>query len=552
MGRGILGDDDMQKQDNNLTQEGHPATSTGQVTAMSESRRGDSSGLGRRVGLVLIMLAVVWVVFGQIRSHGFVNWDDDDHILGNPHFKPVTLQKVIRHTWVDPYNKDRYMPVTYSFWALEAYIDQQISGQPTRHSPPIFHLGSLLLHSLCTFLMFIILNRFVPSVAACLGALLFALHPLQVESVALISGTDVLLSGLFSLVAIWQYMCFVTRTGSAPSSAGFSSVWLPRHWFHYALATTCLALALLSKPTAASVPLIVLVIDRWLFNRPLRQSLVSVSPWLLIVAVFAVTMALRENDSVLGHYPMWVRPLVAVDAIAFYLYKLVLPLQLCLDHGRSPAVILEQGWAYVTWVVPCAIVTGFYWITRLRPALFSSGLTTGSLFLAGVLPTLGLVPHYFQATSTVVDRYVYLAMLGPALGLALIAGRWRQPAIVACSVAVCLLGLLGYQQVRIWRDSESLFEHTLRVNPRSFTARINLGSTLLHRNNLEGAVEQFQHAIELQPESAEAHNNLAVALGIDNRLDEAIYHYEKALQINPDFTGAKENLMGARQMLRNR
>jgi hypothetical protein len=202
---------------------------------------------------VLLLVAAVLAVFGQVAGHEFLIYDDEPHLLENPRLNPVTWQNVGRF-WIEPSYFGLYIPLSYTFFAAEAAL----AGKPL--DPTVFHLGSLALHLACVLLVFTILRRLLHhDGAACAAALLFGLHPVQVESVAWISETRGLLCALFSLVAIWQLEIWEGRRQNAesrnpeipnPQSAAL----------HYALATVAFILALLSKPAAVAVPLVAAVL----------------------------------------------------------------------------------------------------------------------------------------------------------------------------------------------------------------------------------------------------------------------------------------------------
>jgi tetratricopeptide (TPR) repeat protein len=252
--------------------------------------------------------------------------------------------------------------------------------------------------------------------------------------------------------------------------------------------------------------------------------------------------------------PIWGRPIVAVDALAFYLRQIVAPIWLGIDYGRSPGWLWNSQQIAYTWIVPAAlaVVVALFW-PRTRWA------TAGGLILiAALLPVLGLVPFNFQSYSTVADHYLYVAMLGPALVLGWavqnlverFAGKSevRNAVLTVAGAYVALLGLRAHIQTWTWRDSRALFTHTLRVNPRSVAANTNLGSIYINdatglysqgkperaKARLEQAERLFRTSLSILPNDADAHYNLGRALLKLNRTGEAIESFRKSIEISPD------------------
>lgn len=533
-----------------------------------------SSG-GRRYGglaiAVVVLIAAVLAVFGQVAGHKFLIWDDEGHVAHNPRFNPVTWRSVGRF-WTEESYWGLYIPLSYTFFGAEALIAQRPA--PDRNgwtlNPSVFHLGNLGLHVLCVLLVFTILRRLVGhDGAACAGALLFALHPVQVESIAWISETRGVLCGVFSLLAIWQYLCYAcpspcrrrlqspTEPAGSGSATGVASYNSPargaadegaavsrRTRGHYVLATAAFLLALLSKPAAVAVPLIALVLELGLLRRPVRRVLLGLSPWLIVAAGWAIWTKRFQPDTLRPFVsPLWARPLVAGDALAFYLCKLVAPVGCGPDYGRSPEWVIGQWWFYVTWLLPAACVALLASLRNRR-----LWLTAAGVFVAWLLPALGLVPFDFQRISTVADRYLYLALLGPALALSwFLAHRWNRTTIGVTAAVLCVLGALSFVQTSHWRDNETLIAHGLRVNPRSVVARQHQGALLNREGALldregkheeatrkyEEAIKWYRLALKDHPRHEEAYVSLAKSLVDLKRVDEAEKTLREALRHIP-------------------
>lgn len=524
-----------------------------------------------------LLLVTVFVVFAPVRNHAFLRWDDNVNVYENPLLDPVSAENLHR-IWSNGYQA-LYIPVTYTFLSGEAAIARKEDGTL---SPRVFHVGNLLLHAANALLVFallrLLLNEKWPAWA---GATLFAIHPLQAEPVSWVTETRGLLAAYFGLIALWQYLRYA-QVHRGNNRGGTTN---SRSTRHYVFASAALLMALLSKPSAVAVVPMAMVLDIGVLQRSMVQSLRSTFPWLLVVAGFSIVTKLLQPDVELDFFrELWARPLVAADALAFYLYKFFVPVSLGPEYGRSPDYLLETGNLYWTWLLPVAAAIGC-WLLPSRRIAFVALL----LFTFALLPVLGLVPFGYQSRSTVADRYAYLAMLGPAFAVACIAARWSTRQMYGSLTAIFLiLGWLTHQQVRLWQDNTTLFTHNLSINTRSVPSHTILGQESLGSRNYSQAIEHFREAarynrqprdswnnvgdasrqlarqqshnsddqaelmlqalgaylkaLEADPEYARTHDNLGqtyIALG---SVERGIEHYRKALDIDPAFVVSHHNL----------
>jgi tetratricopeptide (TPR) repeat protein len=407
---------------------------------------------------------------------------------------------------------------------------------------------------------------------------LFAVHPIQVEAVAWVTGFKDVLCGFLSCLAVWQYLRYARGDEKATASGTAARGQAQRSLGHYWLATGAFVLALLAKPTAVVVPVLAWVLDIWGQPQTWHRRRTSLLAWLGLAGLWGLFTSLKVQPAAAGYFiaPLWARPLIAGDAVGFYVAKLGVPFWLGPDYGRSPEWLLAQWWHWLTGLAPWGLAL-WLWYKRTRVPWLVAAV---GVLVAGLLPVLGLVPFAFQAYSTVADRYMYLAMLGPALALAwgLVHIRQRWLAVGG----VVLLGVLGIRsawQAHYWRDTITLFEHELAVHPESFVAHTSLGMALAAQNRLpeaigyyteairlwprnsrahynlgnalsrqgktEEAIQQYSEVLRLQPNAAEAHNGLGAALAEQGRLAEAISHYTAALQLEPAYPQAHYNLGNA-------
>ena len=505
--------------------------------------------MSRHHSIAILLVVLTCVVFWRVQSYEFV-WDDRIDIYENPHLTKEPGPEILIF-WQKPY-LNLYIPLTYTVWATIARFSKiPVSHEGINLNPGPFHVANLIVHLLSVIVVFTILRFLVGNDwAAGAGSLLFALHPLQVESVAWVNGMRDVLSGLLSFVALWQYLVYVraksTETvdsenkGIETTGGRGVTFQLDGKKLHYAAATLAYGLALLAKPSAIVVPAVAWILDYWILRRSLRQSMKGLVAWVVLAVPFVILTQGAQSESVIRYItPLWARPFVAGDAIVFYLYKLVLPLKLGPDYGRQPEWLLSQWWSYVIWMVPCALVLMAWLWRHKKPWLMASV----GVFVVGVLPVSGLVPFTFQYISTVADRYLYLSMFGPALALAWFISenrRWLTP--VVCVPIFVWLAFTSSVQSQVWHDKERLWQHALTVNQQSSMAHYNLGNIVASQGELERAIEHYRQAARIDPGSTNIINNLGNVFEKQGKLKEAKTQYQRAVKINPTDDFAHYNL----------
>ena len=471
----------------------------------------------------LIAVAVV-LAYQKVWHAGFV-WDDGGHVT-RPDLRP--LHGLFR-IWFEPGATQQYYPVLHSaFW-----LEHRLWGDAALG----YHLANVALHIAAAYLLYRLLLRLtVPG--ALLGASIFALHPVCVESVAWISEQKNTLSGVFCLAAALAYLRFDEK----------------RRWAWYALATLLFALALLSKTVTATLPAALLVIFWWKRGRlTLKGDVLALFPWFCMGAGAGAVTAWMERTFIGASgtaYGLGVldRFLVAGRALWFYLGKLLWPADLIFiyPHWDVDARIPWQ------WLFPLAAI-GVLWALFAVRSRSRGPLTTALLFAGTLFPALGFINVYPFIYSYVADHFQYLAsaalISGAAAGLTLAArrlpsqGRTIAPFAAACALAV--LALLTWRQCAMYADMETLWLATLARNPDCWMAHDNLGVALVEKGRLSEAVPEFQRAIEIRPDNAEALNNFGNALLKLGRPDDAIPYLRKALEIVPRFAKARDNLGNA-------
>ena len=481
-----------------------------------------------------LYLIILLLVFSRCLTYPLLDWDDEMHLTQNPNLNPVSLSS-LGTIWSEPY-EGLYIPLSYTFFAGETALTRLLGGETQNTlAPYLFHAGSLCLHLINSLLIYRILFLLIKDhSAACLGGLLFLLHPLQVESVAWISETRGLLSHCFSIAAIYYSLKFVTQnmtivqSGSSLESKSGTASRGP-----LILATLCFLLSLLAKPSSVTTPLIIGILVFGFFPAQFKSLRFWIAGWLVLAVAF-IMLNRGEQAELLFESPLWARPLIAGDSLTFYLWKLVIPYPLAMQYDKSIRLILETGTIYWFWIIPCILLLAACFTRQRR-----IWLTIAGIFIAGLLPVLGLIPFAYQFVSNVADRYVYLSLLAPALAVAwLIRGVSSLAPRVAVLVLLMICAGLSFVQTATWAGNQILYQHCLAVNPRAFIALSNLGHLAFQAEKYDTARHYFEKSLAVIPDDAGTHQNLAATLMKLGNESAALNHYQRVLEIDPQHPGA--------------
>jgi tetratricopeptide (TPR) repeat protein len=440
------------------------------------------------------------------------------------------------------------MPVTYSFYALEAVVSQQMAGPGQQaFNPAVFHVGNLILHCLSASFVLIIARLITGNgVAALLAALFFALHPLQAESVAWISETKGMLSNCCCLAGL-ALQVYRARAEHLSKAAA---------WGLYAAMNVAFLLALLAKPSAIAVIPIAWIIAVGFLQRSALVATLALAPCAAVAAIISIVAKQAQGNALLSFIPpSGMRPLIAGDALAFYLYKLVCPFALTIDYARPPEAVAPTTWIWFAWLVPVGLAGTLALLPHRRIWLWAL-----AIFVVSLLPVSGLISFLFQMYSTVSDRYVYLALLGPSLAAAWFFTLYASPKWIGGFVVLLAgLALLSAPQTagfltesnlgRLYAETgkpREAIEHLTRaaeLKPDSFGVHHKLGSVLLGAGRADEAISQFQEVLKLKPDFADGYNDLGVAFGKANRPQEAIEAFREAIRLKPEDLDYRAHLM---------
>ncbi|CAN5562624.1 tetratricopeptide repeat protein [soil metagenome] len=492
-----------------------PATTSDSLATDDATRSGAARG---GVIAAIVIIAAIWISLWPALKCGFTVRDDNHTVAQNPDLKPPSINGVLRY-WKWP-AWGLYTPVTYTVWAGVALLSPQpaLPGQSYELNPMHFHATNLIVHTLAALVIWLVLKRlFDSNWAACAGALLFALHPVQIDSVAWVSGLKDVLAGFFAVTAIWQYLI------SADESIDASD-----RKVHYALCIVATCAAVLSKVSAAMLPGILLLIDWLLLRRPPRQILRGVIPvFLFCLPTMIGARFIQHPESLIA---FWQRPILVLFTLTFYAMKVAWPAALAPDWGLPPQVAIKVSWIWACWIIPLAVAIVLFIVRRRRPELAAGVL----IFVVSILPVLGFLPFGYQIDSTVAEHYLYLAMFGAALAAAGTLARTRSPlAWAAAAIVLVALGIRSHQQTWHWRDTFTLFTHNANLTPNNWRPRNHIGLGLMERKDLKGAEEQFRRSIAIEPTHVN-YGNLAGIRLAQGDIREAIEDREQAVALKPD------------------
>lgn len=530
----------------------------------SQSDRDPSQSVLRGLLLPALLLGIgTALIYGRVAGFDYANFDDVTYVLGYTAVREGLSLENVRWAFTE-FHLGNWHPLT----TLSHMLDVTLFGL----DPGPQHVVNVVLHAINSILVYLLAQSLLRHRAASLVvAWLFMAHPLRVESVAWIAERKDLLCGLFFLLTLLAYL----RHREAPSLR------------RYALVILCFVLALLSKPMAVTLPIVLLLLDYWPLNRlgvatagP-RERLWSGASALIIekLPLFALSLASgivtlvaqRGALSTLEGIPIIDRAMNAVLAYAVYLRDTLLPTELAAFYPYTPVEVWTEFLPALLLLVGISIAALAQ--SRKRPWLLIGWLW----YVVTLLPVIGLVHVGSQSHA---DRYTYLPSIGLylALGAALATlgvARWRTAALALAPLAL-FLAAIAWIQVGYWSGPLMIFTRVIDVAGDNYFARVNLASHMVSIGHIEEAEIHAMRAVELGPDRATTHeklahvrlsqgrfaeaemgfrtslalapndatvmNHLAFSLERQGRREEARALYEEAIARDPNLYGVRENL----------
>ena len=499
---------------------------TAEHQASQVSPHDPSPSARKKVAISILLVALVFLVFGQTIRFGFVNYDDDTNVYATPQIVAGIsfrgIQWAFTHLQVG-----RWSPVA----AISRMIDCRLFGLWAGGH----HLSNILLHALVVLLLFLFLEESTGRVwLAGFVAAVFAVHPVHVEAVAWISARGELLSGFFFMLAVWSYSRYARSPGRR---------------LYYALGLCSFVLGLLSKPMVVTLPFVLLILDYWPLNRFRRDRflllVIEKMPFFFFSVIFSdVTSLLTLSPLPADRLPLWLRLETAVLNIPIYLRQTFLPVDLAVFYP-NPRHGLPLWQVAASAILVCVLTAAAWAFRKSCPALLA-----GWLWFVGMLvPVIGIVQF---STFAHADRYNYLPQIGLCAGVTWAVADWslhcHRRRVLLGSMTAVYFGLLLFaacRQTACWRDSASLWTHALRCTDDNSVACNNLGYILFQQGRIADATAEYREAVRINPAYAEAHNNLGFALLVQGHTDAAIVEFNEALRSDPSDTQAHDNLGSA-------
>lgn len=471
-----------------------------------------------RIYFFVLLLAAVTILTYRPAWHGGFLWDDDAYVTNND---LLTARDGLWRIWFSFDSPSQYFPLVYTTFRIE----RALWGL----NPTGYHVVNILLHAANALLVWRLLARLrVPG--AWLAAAIFALHPVQVESVAWITERKNVLMGLFFLLTLLAWVEFVDDRSSK------------RRWRWYALALVLYALALSSKTTACTLPAALLLI-LWLQKKPIDQHrLAQVVPFLTLGLAMGLLTVWWERYHQGTHGALFAlgpieRILIASRAVWFYVSKLIWPSNLTFIYPRwtiSPTHLLNYIWLLAGAGFCAAVYFGRHYLGR--------GVEVAALFFVATLsPVLGFIMLYTFRYTFVADHYQYLASIGPialiSAGVVTLGSSFKATRHLILGAAACIiaaLAVLTWRQNTMYSDIEALWRTTIARNPGCWMAFNNLGIVLSQKGEIDQAIAHYQKTLEMEPDFADAEYNLGNALVEKNEIDNAIIHCQRAVGLRPN------------------
>jgi len=499
------------------------------VGVMEKRNKHRDYQLKSRIICLILLLGVTAFALAPSLQNNFTNWDDNTHLTGNMRIRELSPAAIFRI--FSTHNFFSYdQPLVELSFALEYHFFQL--------TPQIYHLNNLLIHLLnciLVFYLFLSLSKQLP--VAFIGALLFGIHPLQVESVAWITERKNLLSSIFFLAAIISYLNYI---GGSRKRA-------------YYLTLFFFIISVLAKPLAVTLPPVLFLLDYFRGRRFRFRVIVEKIPFFLILALIVLLFDPGFGGDTSGRMGkvLLEKPLAySMDTIrqtAFHLLKIVFPLHL--------SAIYPQNIIRGAHVSPLIRSSPLWLIALIALIIYSKKYTRKIIFatLFFLITIMVTFPVTLLYPWIAADRYTYL----PAIGVFFLAATafWKfyrregsggtaRKILLCLSLLIIVISFttLSRERALVWKNSKTLWSDAIDKYPGIFLAHNNMGIILFQQGKIDEAISHYHQALLIMPSFTTAHFNLGIALARSGDWQGARDHYQQAILLNPDFAGARLNL----------
>ncbi len=478
----------------------------------------------KKILISLCLALTVFFSYNEVRRNDFINFDDVSYIIDNSYVQGGLSKEGFVWAWKTDHASN-WHPLTW----LSLMVDYEFF----RLNPAGYHWTNVLFHAASAVVLFLVLGRMTGSLwRSGFVAVLFAVHPLHVESVAWVAERKDVLSALFWMLTIWAYVWYVERPG------------LPR----YLVVLFTFMVGLTAKPMLVTLPFVLLLLDYWPLGRLRAGGVAGVIaekiPLIVCSAVSSVVTFLvqqgREAVASLEFLSLGMRLANAFVSYAWYVLKMFWPVNLAIfyPHPGVWPVWTVAGSALLVIGVTVLVIAG----ARRYPYC-----VVGWLWYCGTLvPVIGIVQVGSQAMA---DRYTYIPLIGLFVMVVWFAAEYlmrlrygRMIGVAVSGLVLSALAVLTCFQVQYWRDSETVFRHALRVTTGNYLAHNNLGTALFIEGRLQEAMGHYMEAARIKLNYADAYNNMGIVMSFLRKYEEAVSYYSRALQIKPNDERVHNNL----------
>jgi tetratricopeptide (TPR) repeat protein len=501
----------------------------------------------RDILVCLFLVMATFAVYWQVHNFDFVNFDDPAYVYENRYVQEgLTLDSII---WAFSFSEKKG-----SYWHPVSWLSHMLDYQLYELRPGKHHLTSLIIHIANSLLLFIVFKSMTGAFwKSAFVAMLFAIHPINVDSVAWITERKNVLSTFFWMLTMLAYVYYSKQPVL----------------YRYLLTFFVFALGLMAKPMLVTLPCVLLLLDYWPLGRfsygpsggnkngKTNKIIISGSqgfstfrlvlekiPFLALsvlsicLSSFLVKGKVTESMSFV---PMKLRIANALVSYVKYIGKMIWPQDIAVLYPFPRVVQMWQTIGALFLLVGVSV----FMIRSIRRA---PCLIIGWLWYLGTLvPVIGLVQ--VGLWPAMADRFAYVPLIGLFIviswGIPELVAQWRYRKIWLATLATVVLTILmamTWKQVGYWENSITLFEHTLKITSNNYLPHNNLGLALYNQGRTAEAIEHYLQALRIKPDYEKAHSNLGVALDTQGRTAEAIEHYLQALRIKPDYVDAHNNL----------